>query len=132
MENKNLNILVVEDDSMSRTLISIHLKKHFDNFEFARNFDEALLHIKEKPVDLAFLDMDLKHTDHTGINLIQPLKETRENVKIIMISGFTEQNKLGEEKGAHASIKKGHITDGEHSLIQETLKKVGVVSKYKK
>ena len=80
-------ILVVDDNSDIRLLISSILKDKGFSVRTAANFDQALLEINKKTPDLAVIDVKLDKGDNDGIELLVHLKKKDENVPVIMISG---------------------------------------------
>tara|TARA_Y100000590_G_scaffold127688_1_gene145980 strand:+ start:15741 stop:17105 length:1365 start_codon:yes stop_codon:yes gene_type:complete len=80
-------ILVVDDDSDIRILISEILKdKGFDIRE-AANFDQALNEINKKIPDAAVIDVKMDKGDNDGIELLTHIKKIDDDVPVIMISG---------------------------------------------
>ena len=80
-------ILVVDDNSDIRLLISSILKDKGFSVRTAANFDQALLEINKKTPDLAVIDVKLDKGDNDGIELLVHLKKKDEDVPVIMISG---------------------------------------------
>ena len=84
MENE---ILVVDDNSDIRLLISGILRDKGFNVREAANFDQALIEINKKAPDVAVIDVKLDKGDNDGIELLTHLKKIDEEVPVIMISG---------------------------------------------
>lgn len=81
---KNLKILVVEDDPYYKKLLEYDLSLNPDNEVIVcSNGKECLARLKEKP-DLITLDFRLPDMD--GIQLLKKIREVNEDVKVIMIS----------------------------------------------
>ncbi len=80
-------ILVVDDNSDIRKLISGILKDQGMIVREAANFDQALLEINKKLPDVAILDVKLDKSDNDGIELLIRLKKIDKDVPAIMISG---------------------------------------------
>ena len=80
-------ILVVDDNSDIRQLISGILKDQGLTVREAANFDQALLEINKKLPDVAVIDVKLDKGDSDGIELLVHLKKADEDVPVIMISG---------------------------------------------
>ena len=68
-------ILVVDDNSDIRLLISSILKDKGFSVRTAANFDQALLEINKKTPDLAVIDVKLDKGDNDGIELLVHLKK---------------------------------------------------------
>ena len=80
-------ILVVDDNSDIRLLISGILKDKGFNVREAANFDQALIEINKKTPNVAVIDVKLDKGDNDGIELLAHLKKKDEDVPVIMISG---------------------------------------------
>ena len=80
-------ILVIDDNSDIRQLISGILKDKGFVVREAANFDQAMLEINKKLPDVAILDVKLDKGDNDGIELLIHLKKIDEDVPVIMISG---------------------------------------------
>ena len=85
--NTNNEILVVDDNSDIRVLISGFLKDKGYNVREAANFDQAMLEINKKLPDIAIIDVKLDKGDNDGIDLLTHIKKINEDVPVIMISG---------------------------------------------
>jgi len=83
----NNEILVIDDNSDIRTLISGILKDKGFNVRVAANYDQALNEIESKLPDVAIVDVKLDKGDVDGINLLNEIKKIDKNVPVIMISG---------------------------------------------
>ena len=80
-------ILVVDDNSDIRVLISGFLKDKGFSVREAANFDQAFIEINKKLPDIAVIDVKLDKGDNDGIELLTHIKKIDENVPVIMISG---------------------------------------------
>ena len=80
-------ILVIDDNSDIRQLISGILKDKGFAVREAANFDQAMLEINKKLPDVAIIDVKLDKGDNDGIELLVHLKKIDEDVPVIMISG---------------------------------------------
>ena len=80
-------ILVVDDNSDIRLLISGILKDKGYSVREAANFDQALREIKKKTPEVAVIDVKLDKGDNDGIELLIHIKKIDEDVPVIMISG---------------------------------------------
>ncbi len=80
-------ILVVDDNSDIRQLISGILKDQGLAVREAANFNQALLEINKKLPDVAIIDVKLDKGDNDGIELLERLKKIDDEVPVIMISG---------------------------------------------
>ncbi len=80
-------VLVVDDNSDIRLLISGILRDKGLVVREAANFDQALIEINKKIPDVAVIDVKLDKSDNDGIELLTHLKKIDEEVPVIMISG---------------------------------------------
>ena len=80
-------ILVIDDNSDIRQLISDILKDKGLKVREAANFDQALFEINKKLPDVAIIDVKLDKGDNDGIELLVHLKKIDNDVPVIMISG---------------------------------------------
>jgi len=80
-------ILVVDDNSDIRILISGILKDKGYSVRMAANFDQASNEIKKKLPDTAIIDVKLDKSDNDGIALLSQIKKIDSDVPVIMISG---------------------------------------------
>jgi len=80
-------ILVIDDNSDIRQLISDILKDKGLRVREAANFDQALFEINKKLPDVAIIDVKLDKGDNDGIELLVHLKKIDNDVPVIMISG---------------------------------------------
>ena len=80
-------ILVIDDNSDIRQLISGILKDTGFMVREAANFDQAMLEINKKLPDVAIIDVKLDKGDNDGIELLVHLKKIDDDVPVIMISG---------------------------------------------
>ena len=80
-------VLVIDDNSDIRLLISSILKDKGFNVREAANYSQALMEIKKKVPDVAVIDVKLDKGDNDGIELLTHLKKIDEDIPVIMISG---------------------------------------------
>jgi len=80
-------ILVVDDNSDIRLLISGILKDQGHVVRQAANFDQAISEINKKLPDAAIIDVKLDKGDNDGIELLTYIKSKNDDIPVIMISG---------------------------------------------
>lgn len=116
-------ILIVEDDTFLRNLISQKLQK--ENFQVVEAIDgeEGLKKIKEEKPDLVLLDLILPEMD--GFEVLRKVKEDPllSSIPVIILSnlGQREDVERGMNLGAVDYLIKAHFTPGE---IIEKIKNV--------
>ena len=80
-------ILVIDDNSDIRKLISSILKDKGFMVREAANFNQAVFEINKKLPDVAIIDVKLDKGDNDGIELLVHLKKIDDDVPVIIISG---------------------------------------------
>jgi len=80
-------ILIIDDNSDIRKLISGILQDQGFRVREAANFDQAINEFKKKVPDVAVIDVKLDKGDNDGIELLTYLKKLDPDVPAIMISG---------------------------------------------
>ena len=80
-------ILVIDDNSDIRLLISGILKDKGFVVREAANFDQAINEINKKMPDVAVIDVKLDKGDNDGIDVLRHIKKVDDDIPAIMISG---------------------------------------------
>jgi two-component system nitrogen regulation response regulator NtrX len=80
-------ILVIDDNSDIRFLISSLLKERGFYIRQAANYNQALSEIDKKLPDVAIIDVKLDKGDNDGIELLTHIKKKDADVPVIIISG---------------------------------------------
>ncbi|MDP7540954.1 MAG: sigma-54 dependent transcriptional regulator, partial [Candidatus Pelagibacter bacterium] len=80
-------ILIIDDNSDIRLLISSLLKDHGFYIRQAANYNQALSEIDKKLPDVAIIDVKLDKGDNDGIELLIHIKKKDIDVPVIIISG---------------------------------------------
>jgi len=88
--NDNINILIVDDDSSLRDMLSIVLKKEGFIIHTAENGKNALKFLKKNTVNLII--SDIKMPDISGIELLKKIKTINEDLPFILITAFSSTN----------------------------------------
>ena len=83
-------ILVVEDDREVAGYIADFLKAKTFDAKCAYDGDEAVKSINEYKPDCILLDVQLPGSMN-GINILEQTKKTNPNIKIVVITGFVEE-----------------------------------------
>lgn len=83
----NNEILVIDDNTDIRNLISGILHDKGFNIRLAANFSQAVNEIEKKIPDAAIIDVKLDKSDNDGIDLLNKIKKIDNDVPVIMISG---------------------------------------------
>tara|TARA_B100001123_G_C15292678_1_gene1017990 strand:- start:708 stop:2069 length:1362 start_codon:yes stop_codon:yes gene_type:complete len=80
-------ILIIDDNSDIRELISSLLKDLGFNIRQAANYNQALSEIDKKLPDVAIIDVKLDKGDNDGIELLTHIKKKDADIPVIIISG---------------------------------------------
>jgi ATP-dependent Lon protease len=103
---KSMNILVVDDEKISRDNMEYVLKKEGYEVHAAANGLEALNLVKKQEIDLIFTDLKMEKMD--GIQLLEAVKKISPQTEVVMITGFATVNSAIDalKKGAAHYIAK--------------------------
>lgn len=85
VQNTRLSILIVDDDQSVRLYIQTVLGKTYD-IHVAQDRFEAINKIRQCPIDIVLLDLNLS-TEGDGLQLLNTVRQTNEEIDIIIISG---------------------------------------------
>jgi len=119
--NTGNKILVVDDESDIRHILSIILKKDGYTTIVASNGRECLQRIQETDFDLVILDIMMPGMD--GWEVCRKIKETRPKLCVLLLSAIgPEKNiKKSMEAGADRHITKPIVTDEILSAVHKLL-----------
>ncbi|HTR82136.1 MAG TPA: response regulator [Bacteroidota bacterium] len=81
-------ILVVDDEDSLRMTLKMRLEGADFDVQVARDGEEALAVLKENPVDLVLLDINMPNMD--GIETLGHIAEDYPSTEIIMLTGFAD------------------------------------------
>jgi len=81
------DILIVDDETDIREIVSGILSDEGHGTRTARNSDEALAAIEARRPHLVFLDIWMQGSRLDGLQLLQVIKEQHPNLPVVMISG---------------------------------------------
>jgi len=95
-------ILILDDAPEAVKAIQMILAKRGHEIFGYTEEDDAIEHIRANPVDLAILDIRLKHRD--GIEVLKEMKKIRPDLKTIMLTGYASRKTAAQssELGADA------------------------------
>ena len=119
-------ILVIDDNSDIRQLISSILIDNGLKVREAANYEQALLEIKKKLPDVAVIDVKLDKGDNDGIELLKHLKKIDDDVPVIMISGHANGQMAVDslKLGAFEFIQKPFSTERLLNFLKRALENV--------
>jgi len=126
MFQERVKILVVDDDSSIRNMLSIVLKKNGYDVACAENSEAALKRLKAKSFDMIISDIKMPGID--GIELLRKIKTILPEMPVIMITAFASASDAVEamKLGAEDYITKPFNLDELKLIIEKTLSKTSV------
>ncbi|HKS36945.1 MAG TPA: response regulator [Verrucomicrobiae bacterium] len=116
------HILVVDDEAPTRELLSIYFKRRGCTVTTAQNGADALRLVNERAVQLVILDINLGDT--SGLDLLEPMKQARPDLAIILFSGIGLDQKTLDDarrKGASGYLNKTQPLDQMWAEVQRVL-----------
>jgi len=87
-ELSDLNVLYVEDEPLSREMVSLMLKNFFKNLDVAKDGEEALEKFKKNRYDIIITDMSMPKLN--GFTLTKEIRKLNEETSIIFLSGSND------------------------------------------
>ena len=117
----NLHIVVVDDDDAIRSIVVSVVHEAIPTAEVSAHFSavRALQEISTGTIDLLITNCHMPDMD--GPTLIKTLREEKNGIPIIMVSGSDEARQLAEEVGVDFFVPKYAIhpalTDAIRSLV---------------
>lgn len=97
MENKNITVLVTDDEDDFRQLLAFWLKSKGYAVIDANNGEAAIQLVKDKNPDIIFMDLRMPGMD--GPRTIGKIREFNQDVPIIIISAYLDDSKVKEASG---------------------------------
>src|SRR5919108_634240 len=118
----NEHILVVDDETPTRELLSIYFKRRGCTVSTAHTGADALRLVKEIPVQVVILDINLGDT--SGLDLLEPMKQAKPGLPIILFSGIGLDEKTLQDarrRGASGYLNKTTPLDQMWAEVQRVL-----------
>src|SRR5436190_11832886 len=88
-------ILVVEDESIVRRVISRKLSRLGHHVLEAASGEEALIHLRERADPPALVITDVEMPDMGGKALVGKIREAAPGARVLFMSGYPRENLLG-------------------------------------
>ena len=116
------HILVVDDNPHDRALFRAILERAGYSVVEGSSGKEALATVEKARFALMTLDMSMP--DFDGFEMLQALRSTHPDLKIIAVSGFMQGKMLGAARlmGADATLDKNLAMDSLSSMVCNLLK----------
>jgi len=101
------NILIVDDDEMMRSTLSLLIERKGHNASCAATLREGLEEVNSQNFDIVFLDV--KMPDGNGLDLLPKIEASRSAPEVIIMTGYGDPNgaELAIRSGAWDYIEKG-------------------------
>ncbi len=117
---KNVSVLIVDDDLMTRQTLSMALEDDFTSFT-AKNGEEALALLEEEEIEVVLTDLDMPGVN--GIQLLERINTSDNPVPVIIITGqgTVESAVAAMKLGAYDYVTKPVNIDRLVLLIEKTL-----------
>ncbi|MFL0574450.1 response regulator [Priestia megaterium] len=115
MKDKNIKVILVEDDPFWQKNISTYIEKEAGDIEVIKIVDskEKVLEVVENEIqiDIVLMDINLTAANLDGIEIIEIL--SKQKIKVIALTSINEQEVIVEsfESGAINYINKSSIYD---------------------
>jgi two-component system, NarL family, nitrate/nitrite response regulator NarL len=115
MTDRPLTILILEDQGLVRAGMRelIQISEPHAQIQEAASFEEAVERLAAGPIDIAFLDIDLKG-ERSGLDFLRHLRAEELDTRAIMLSGRADKELVMEclREGASGYILKDMDSDG--------------------
>jgi len=107
MDDKQIKILVTDDEVDFKELLSFWLKSRGYEVITASNGREALERIRSQAPDIVFLDLNMPEMD--GLEVLKELRSFNKELPVLIISAFVDDKraKLARDYGISGVFYKG-------------------------
>lgn len=118
-KTRNLNVLIVEDDEISRILLERLIRRFFAKIYIAQDAQQGIELFKTHHPELIISDINIPNMD--GFEMIETLKPYfSEETKVIFLSGNSDGKTLNRSKEIEAHfIVKPFILENFTKLLRE-------------
>jgi two-component system response regulator (stage 0 sporulation protein F) len=122
MENKNIRVLVVDDEADFRQLMTYWLESKGYAVLTAADGEAAIQQVKDKKPDVVFMDLRMPVMD--GTEAIKKIREFDKDIPIIIISAYVDDPKVKEavDYGTSGIFYKGKDFEEGLSLLEVALR----------
>ncbi len=93
---KNANVLIIDDDIMTRTLIQMQLKTLAYKVTCVENEISALKKLQNENYSAVICDLKLQ--DSNGLDILKKIKKKYKNIPVIMLSGYSDEKYIKKSK----------------------------------
>lgn len=123
MENKQISVLLVDDESDFVEPIAFWLKSRGYSVSTCRNGKEAVEYIKSNAPDIMFMDINMPVMD--GLEALKNIREFNGDLPIVMVTaayGHDDKITRAKELGISGFFAKNYTFDQLIQMIQVTLR----------
>lgn len=122
MDNKQIKILLVDDEADFREPMSFWFKSKGYSVITAGNGEEGIKKINEESPDIVFLDINMPVMD--GIETLKRVREFNKDLPVIFISAYLDIKKIEEVKryGISGVFYKGKDFEEGLALLEAALR----------
>lgn len=128
----DVNILIAEDHTLTATLLAglLTAKNGYKVAGIATNGYSVLDYLSKKTIDLCLLDISMPYLD--GLETLEKINKQFPNVKVLMVSGHTEDWIIEKcmKSGANGYLTKQSDTDEVIRAIEKITKGRNYLDKY--
>ena len=116
-----IKILVIDDKKIIQDFFDFTLGFYGHQITVVHDPAEVIGLIKEKSFDIVFLDMIMPEKD--GIEVLKDIKSIRPNLPVVMMSGYSIQEKRDEavRLGAQGCLKKPFEVEDIRKIIKQVI-----------
>jgi len=122
MEKKGINVMVVDDETDFRELLTFWLQSKGYSVIPADGGESAVKQVKQNKPDIIFVDLRMPGVD--GIEAIRKIRNIDKDLPIIVISAHldNEKAKLASDLGVSGIFYKGENFEDGLSLLESALR----------
>ena len=123
MDNKDLSILIIEDDQKSRKFLSKIIELDGYNVTIVENIQDALIQFEKE--SFAIVLSDVKLPDGNGIDLIPKLKSINPEIEIVVLTAYgnIKDGVIAIKSGAFDYLEKGNEAETIPLIISRAVEK---------
>jgi len=122
MDNKNIKVLVVDDESDFRQLMKFWLESKGYLVTVVPNGKSAVEQVKEEKLDIIFMDLRMPVMD--GVETIRRIRRFDKDIPIIIISAYVDDPRVKDATsyGVSGVFCKGKNFEEGLSLLESALR----------
>lgn len=126
MENKNITIMLVDDEDGFRRPMEFWLKARGYEVISLRSGIDALAYLEHNTPDIIYLDMKMPEMD--GIETLERIRKKHPDIPVIMITAYGTQESMAKAQELGVT---GFFSKGDDFVIAAKLIEAAIISKEK-